>query len=45
MAEDRARIQADIIKESTGLTYDVHRISQEVQSVALMAGWNPTGEK
>lgn len=45
MAEDRARIQAEIIKESTGLMYDVHRISQEVQSVALMAGWNPTGEK
>lgn len=28
MAEDRARVQTDIIKESTGLMYDVHRISQ-----------------
>lgn len=35
MAEDGARVQTDIIQESTGLMYDVHRISQRAPSVVL----------
>lgn len=46
MAEDRARIQTDIMeKVSTGFMYDVYLISQKVQSVVLVAGEEITPER